>query len=481
MRLRSAFIGLAGVILYAWAPEAAAQGKGRSKDDSSCEVEVASGDTLGAIALRHGVSESNLIEHNPALKKNPDLLRVGQKLDVCAAPEASSEPDVHKGSKKTALGPKCGSGGRITKHEVASGDTLGRIALTYGVDEKAITRYNKTLREDPNRLRVGQEVDVCVDGGGAGSVKKAKECDFISPIHSHTVVPGEHLGQIAGRYGVRKQDLVKLNGRLRKNPDMLSVGQRIRVCPVITPHERTKITYTVQSGDNLGSIAQRYGLTPSELERYQRGKLESANDLREGQKLTVWVDGGVVPGFARIDRDKGSLKAGVQLPPGRHYVVKWEGGAWGTGDTIRVIQSAVSSYKRKMPGGPKVHIGDISKRGGGKFRPHLSHQHGRDVDIGYVLEGKYAHEQRFHSATNGNLDIARTWTLIKAFVDSGEVTYIFMDYRIQEKLYEYAKKRGYSEDTLDELFQYPRGRRRTHGLIRHWKGHHNHFHVRFRK
>ncbi|MGH1345419.1 MAG: penicillin-insensitive murein endopeptidase [Nannocystales bacterium] len=484
MRLRSAAIGLLGLAIYAWSAEASAKGKPKK----TCEVEVASGDTLSGIAAKHGVSEKALISGNPALKKNPNLLRVGQVVSVCVDPPDGGGSDSKSGkakgkanASKPKRGRSCEGGGEITKHEVASGDTLSRIARTYAVKESSITRHNKALRADPNKLRVGQEINVCVSGGSVGSAKKSKACDYITPVHTHTVVPGEHLGQVAGRYGVRKRDLTKLNARLRKNPDMLRVGQSIRVCPVIAPRERTKISYTVQSGDNLGTIAQRYGLTPSELERYQRGKLKNPNALREGQSLTVWADGDVVEGFARIDRDKGKLKAGVQLPPGRHYVVKWEAGAWGTGKTVRVIQSAVASYKRKQPGGPKVHIGDISKRGGGKFRPHLSHQHGRDVDIGYVLEGKYAHEKRFHTAVNGNLDIARTWTLIKAFVDSGEVTYIFMDYRIQEKLYKYAQKRGYSEDTLDELFQYPRGKRRTHGLIRHWKGHHNHFHVRFRK
>jgi len=127
-----------------------------------------------------------------------------------------------------------------------------------------------------------------------------------------------------------------------------------------------------------------------------------------------------------------------------------------------------------------VHVGDISKRGGGPFSPHISHQHGRDVDMGYVLKGNDAHETKFRGANAKNLDVARTWTLIKAFIDTDEVTYIFMDHRIQKLLYEYAQSRGVDEDTLDELFQYPRGRGRSHGIIRHWKGHSNHFHVRFR-
>lgn len=478
MRLRALMLGVLAVGVYGWSFQAHAKGKPKKQ----CDVTVASGDTLSGIAAKHGVSEKALISGNPALAKNPDLLRVGQELNVCVGDDAApSSKEKKKKDKKPPLGPKCAGGGRIVEHEVGKGDTLGRIASTYGVAENAITRYNKALRDNPNKLRIGQDVKVCVSDGGGGSVKKSKACDYLTPIHTHKVVPGEHLGQVAGRYGVRKSDLTKLNAKLRKNPDLLRVGQSIRVCPIIAPREREQITYTVQSGDNLGKIAQRYGLTPSELERYQRGKLKNPNALKENQKLTVWVEGRVVKGFAKIDRDRGKLKAGVQLPPGRHYVVKWEGGAWGTGKTVRTIQSAVASYKRKMPGGPKVHIGDISKRGGGKFRPHLSHQHGRDVDIGYVLKGKYAHEKRFHSANAKNLDVARTWTLIKAFVDSDEVTYIFMDYRVQKLLYEYAKKRGYSEDTLDELFQYPRGRGRTHGLIRHWKGHVNHFHVRFRK
>lgn len=471
-------LGLVAMGVYGWSSQVHAKGKPKR----TCDVTVASGDTLSGIAAKHGVSERELIAGNPALKKNPDLLRVGQELNVCVG-EDDADQAKGKGKSKPKRGPSCAGGGHIVAHEVQKGDTLGRIAQTYGVQDSAITRYNKTLRDDPNKLRIGQDVKVCVvDGGsGGGSVKKAKACDYLTPIHTHEVVPGEHLGQIAGRYGVRKSDLVKLNARLRKNPDLLRVGQDIRVCPIIAPHEREQITYTVQAGDNLGKIAQRYGLTPSELERYQRGKLKNPNALREGQSLTVWVEGRIVKGFAKIDRDRGKLEAGVQLPPGKHYVVKWDAGAWGTGKTIRTIQSAVASYKRKMPGGPKVHIGDISKRGGGKFRPHLSHQHGRDVDIGYVLEGKYAHEKRFHAANAKNLDVARTWRLLKSLLDTDQVTHIFVDYKLQKLLYEHAESRGASEELLDELFQYPRGRRRSHGVIRHWKGHVNHFHVRFRE
>lgn len=448
-----------------------------------CEYTVEKGDLLGSIANRVGLTQAELIAENPALAKNPDMLRVGQTLDVCKAKakkSGSKSGSSRSSGKKAKKAKKCGRGGRIVNYEIAKGDNLAKIAMRYAVTEAKIVSRNASLKKNPNLLVVGKTLEICADEQ-ASKAPKAKLCGYRTPIHRHKVVPGEHLGQIAGRYGVRRSDLVKWNAKLSKNADLLSVGQEIRLCPEIAPREQQRIEYTVAAGDNLGEIAKRYHLTPSELVRYQRGKLKDPSKLRVGQTLTVWIDGKVVPGFGGIADDKGSLVAGVQLPPGKHYHVKWKAAAWGTGEAVRSIQSAVSDYKRRMPGGPKVHVGDISKRGGGKFPPHVSHQKGRDVDVGYVLKGEKANETRFISAGSKNLDVARTWRLLKAFIDTGTVTYIFVDYKLQKLLYEHAKKKGASESLLDELFQYPRGRGRTHGMIRHWKGHVNHFHVRFRK
>lgn len=459
-----------------------------------CVHTVAAGQTLGHIANKHGVSQRDLIESNPSLKKNPDLLRVGQELDVCAAKALAearaaskadaaagkvSEKDSEKHSTPPPKKPKsCGDGGTLVEHEVVSGETLDEISSHYAVTKKEIFRRNPKLAEAPHLLGVGQVIKICAEQRRATN---SKLCEFQTPTHVHEVVPGENLGMIAGRYGVRRADLQRWNGKLRDEPDKLKVGQKIQVCPEIAPRERKQITYTVQPGDTLGTIAERYDLTARELSRFQRGgKLEDPSSIRPGQELRVWVDGPILAGFSTDDRDSGVLVAGVPLPPGKHYHVKWEAGAWGTDETIRAIQTAVSAYKQKMPGGAKVYIGDISKKGGGPFSPHSSHQHGRDVDVGYVIEGAKSGDKP-RNATPDNLDVARTWRLIKSFIDTEQVVYVFVDYKLQKLLYEYAESQGASEEFLDEIFQYPRGKRRMYGLIRHWKGHTNHFHVRFRK
>jgi LysM repeat protein len=463
-RMRLGAIALLVLATVAW--PAAAEAK-------ECTHTVVAGDTLGKIANRYGVTQAQLQAENPALAKNPDMLRLGQELDVC--PEGA-EPKKKAGSVKSR---SCGRGGKLVEHEVKPGDTLDAIAMREGVAKADIVKRNAALAKNPNALRVGAVLEICTDEDRP--VAKSKECDNQTPLFVHEVVPGEHLGQIAGRYGVRKRDLIGLNPKLKDNPHMLSVGTRIRVCPLISPRERSRILYTVSSGDSVGSIALKYDLTRREVERFQQGKLTDLDKLADGQKLVLWVDGDIVRGFAGFDDDTGTLTSGMQLPPGRHYHVKWEAASWGTAKTVRAIQDAVSAYARRMPGGPKIHVGDISKRTGGRFPPHISHQHGRDVDVGYVLKGPEANETKFRQAGARNLDVPRTWALIKSFIDTDEVTYIFMDHRIQKLLYEHARERGMSEDALDELFQYPRGRGRSHGIIRHWRGHSNHFHVRFRK
>jgi LysM repeat protein len=469
---------------------AALPGVAQAKGEE-CIHTVAAGQTLGHIANKHKVSQRDLIESNPALKKNPDLLRVGQELDICAAKALAAADDAaakdaakvtEKGSEKDSVAPKkpksCGAGGTLVEHEIESGDTIEELADHYAVTKKEIFRRNPKLAEAPHMLSVGQIVKICAEQQRATN---SKLCEFQTPTHVHEVVPGENLGMIAGRYGVRRADLQRWNGKLRKDPDLLSVGQKIQVCPEIAPRERKQIAYTVQPGDVLGTIAERHELTARELTRMQRGgTVDDPKDLRPGQELRVWVDGKVLPGFGTEDRDSGVLTAGVLLGASKHIHVKWEAGAWGTDETIRSIQSAVAAYKQKLPGGPKVYIGDISRKGGGPFKPHSSHQHGRDVDVGYVLEGSSSGDKP-RNATADNLDVARTWRLIKSFIDTDKVVYVFVDYKLQKLLYEYAESQGASEEFLDEIFQYPRGKRRMYGLIRHWKGHTNHFHVRFRK
>lgn len=187
------------------------------------------------------------------------------------------------------------------------------------------------------------------------------------------------------------------------------------------------------------------------------------------------------PDLVELDERSNTMADAVQLEDGPGYVVKKPLFAWGTPRTVAAIRQAVRIYASNVRGGPSVHVGDISKREGGPFPPHLSHQTGRDVDIGYVHMGPQADVKRFVTATRHSLDRERTWELLRALIETDAVGYIFLDYGLQRLLYEYALEDGEDPAFLASVFQYPRGSRAPHGIIRHWRGHANHFHVRFRK
>lgn len=450
--------------------------------EESVTVEVKSGDSFSRIAARHGVGSKIVERSNPGV--DPRSIRPGQKLKVCV-PAGNESPSKGKSSSaKKSKRVSCGGGRYLVTHEVEKGDTISKIGRDYGSSESSIYRRNPSLNSDPTKLRIGQSLKICSGAGvtsGGKSAKKSKLCGYRSPLWTHEVAPGEMAASIAARYGVRRSDLYKLNPSLRANPNLIRPGQKVRVCPEIAPRERKKATHTVKSGENVGKIAKKYGLTSRELIAYQRGKLSNPSALRTGQKLVVYKDGGLVAGFGALDDDSGTLKGGTNLRSGAHYTTKASSLSWGTSKTVRLIQTAIANYRKRSKGGPKVHVGDVSRRGGGPFPPHKSHQHGRDVDVGFVLKGTHKDTVRFVDANASNLDVLRSYRLIKAFIDTNEVRYVFVDYGVQKLLYEYAKGKGVSDDTLSELFQYPRGRRAGRGIIRHEKGHDDHFHVRFRR
>jgi LysM repeat protein len=310
------------------------------------------------------------------------------------------------------------------------------------------------------------------------------------PLWTHAVAEGEHLGLIAGRYGVRQADLLRLNPQV-EDADLIRVGEQLRVCPEIYPRVRKTVEHVVARGENLTAIAEQHSLSLSELVDQLGETTPNPDRVRVGQVLRFSVDGGLVdqfqppppkPAKRRVPgkRRRSRAKVTAQLSATDDIHIKRPRLAWGTPKTISLLQKVARDYRRRAGGGPKLLIGDISQRGGGKLRPHLSHRTGRDVDVGYVLKGADGKRTRFSGVTLDNLDMRRTWALVQSFLDTQQVVYIFMDYRLQQALYEYAQEHGADERTLDEVFQYPRGRGRNHGIIRHWRSHRHHFHVRFR-
>jgi murein endopeptidase len=170
----------------------------------------------------------------------------------------------------------------------------------------------------------------------------------------------------------------------------------------------------------------------------------------------------------------GALVNGVQMPAGEHWQLTDPGRAWGTQETVDALVRCIERVNQRFPGAPPLSIGHLSARSGGHLSPHKSHQSGRDADIGYYYR---VGTRPFVHATEENLDLPRTWVLVKTALKETSIDMIFMDHAVQRTLADFATRSGEDPAFVDEVFQV-RGRN-ARAPIRHVKGHDNHIHFRF--
>ena len=89
---------------------------------------------------------------------------------------------------------------------------------------------------------------------------------------------GDTLGSIAKKYGLSLKELLRLNPQI-KNPDLIHVGDKIAV-------DIIKIEYTVRKGDTLSSIASKHGMKLQNLLDLNP-QIKNPDLISIGQKIRV--------------------------------------------------------------------------------------------------------------------------------------------------------------------------------------------------
>lgn len=291
-----------------------------------------------------------------------------------------------------------------------------------------------------------------------------------------TVQRGDSLSSIAKRYDVTVNDLRRWN-HLRK--DRIRPGDRLHLRPA------TRL-YKVKKGDTLAKIAKREGGTVEDIVELNPGIDDGK--LRAGE--TIEVPGGEVNGPAHPSKEaKRSARRGkrescpnkiTRVPKHIGYRRAHSDAGWATAQTNSFLRKGFSYLLSRHRLAPRVEVLDASRQDLGPVGDHRSHQEGRDVDISYYQKICPRKGCPAEVVSPDKLDVRRQWTLLRYWLKRDQVDMIFIDRGLQAKLYEYAKKHGTKKKQLDEWFQYPRAAGAQEGIIRHWPGHRNHLHVRFK-
>jgi len=223
---------------------------------------------------------------------------------------------------------------------------------------------------------------------------------------------------------------------------------------------------------NWGLGGRLYKLNP---------ELVAGAKVAAGTRLKVYAVEAEAPTRSIGHPNRGRLQNGLPLPEGGSWRLRPNRRrAFGTHRTISTLMQAFEAYGERFPGAPPVRVGEIAKRRGGRVSPHASHRTGRDVDLGYIGVAEDDGEVRWERMGEASLDAEKSWFLIYEMIKTGNVDTIFISSRLQKFLYREAKAQGLGEAELRRIFQHPRHEDSPRAIIKHWRGHVNHMHVRFR-
>ena len=200
---------------------------------------VKAGDSLWSIATKYDTTVDEIKRLN---NLTSNILTIGQQLKI---PGVSIEiPEITP-----------------TTHTVQSGDTLYSIANKYGITLANLRQWNNLTTDT---LTIGQRLIVA----------QGASPQFIT----HTVVRGDSLWTIANRYNTTITEIRRINNL---TSDLLSIGQQLRIP---TGSSGSTFTYTVQSGDSLWSIANKFNTTVDTIKLLNN---LTNNLLSIGQILTL--------------------------------------------------------------------------------------------------------------------------------------------------------------------------------------------------
>ncbi len=216
---------------------------------------VQKGDSLWSIANRYGVSVAALKAAN---NLTSDVLQIGQTLII---PSTSNDNTT------------------TTTYTVQSGDTLWSIASRFNISVNQLKNANNLTSDT---LSVGQRLII---PGNASSDNNDNNNNPVTPV-IYTVQSGDSLWSIANRYNTTV-DAIKQANNLTSN--LLSVGQQLTIpTSGSSDNNESQTTYTVKSGDSLWSIARNFNITVDQLKAANN---LSSNLLQVGQVLIIPTGG----------------------------------------------------------------------------------------------------------------------------------------------------------------------------------------------
>jgi murein DD-endopeptidase MepM/ murein hydrolase activator NlpD len=130
----------------------------------------------------------------------------------------------------------------------------------------------------------------------------------VPEIRYYTVKSGDTVLGIAEKFGLDPETLMWSNSLIEQNPDLLKIGDQLRILPL------DGVLHVVKRGDTLSSIADKYSTDIEAIVQYALNGMASAEaTLPIGKEIVV--PGGTKPYVAPVAGGS-STAYSVSRPPG---------------------------------------------------------------------------------------------------------------------------------------------------------------------
>lgn len=237
------------------------------------------GETLGLIAAKYGVGVNQLRDWNNI---SGNKIMAGRNLRIY--PEGTSNNIAVNETKNNST-----TKNNIYKYKVKRGDNLSEISEKFGVTVQQVKKWNNISGD---KIAAGKTLKIynstTSSSYGDNTTKNS------SNVNYYKIKPGDSIGGIAEKYGVKASDIRNWNNI---SGNKILAGSTLKIYSDANvndiPNETTKTTkniksnqqsYTVKSGDSLYSIASKNNTTVAKLKSINN---LTTNNIKSGQKLRL--------------------------------------------------------------------------------------------------------------------------------------------------------------------------------------------------
>lgn len=239
------------------------------------EVTLSSSTDLDIVARLCGVDNEAIQKLNPELKRwctPPDTKEYTLRI-----PAGTRDAFLNAYTEIPA-----NQRSNYSHYRIRSGDTLGALAARFGVKTRDIMTLNRI--KSPRSLRIGTDIILPLSPDYTQNALASFGDDSDrNPAKSHKVRQGDTLWKIARRYDMTPDQLAAKNGI--SVDTVLRPGKVLKVAGSTTASSRPSGTYKVRSGDNLWSIAKRFGVSTDRLCSWN--DMGKASVLKPGMVLKI--------------------------------------------------------------------------------------------------------------------------------------------------------------------------------------------------